>query len=115
MIRERVDPLGCVRAMEPVEEIEALRMPPQEIGLIKEVPIRRWLEGQEAWDKKYKHAAEAVIRKRKHYEAKAERLLNHARQQGLIHDELTPQRSRVSIGDGISSIGETQTQRRWGE
>ena len=81
MIRERVDVSGIVRAMEPAEEIEALRMPPQEIGLIKERPVRRWLEGQEAWDKKFKHTVEQVLRKRKHYEEKAERLLRHAREQ----------------------------------
>ena len=115
MIRERVDVSGIVRAMEPAEEIEALRMPPQEIGLIKERPVRRWLEGQEAWDKKFKHTAEQVLRKRKHYEEKAERLLRHAREQGLIHEGLAPQRSRISIGDGISSIGGTEPQRRWGK
>ena len=114
IIRERVNALGCVRGMEPVEEIAALRIPPQEIGLIKEKPVRRWLEGQEAWDKKYKHTAENVLRKRKHYREKAQRLLDHARQQGVIHEDLTPQRSRTSIGEGISSIGETQPERRWG-
>ena len=116
MIRERVDAHGNVRPMEPAEEIEALRVPPQQIGVIKEMPVRRWLEGQEKWDKKYKRAADHVIHKRKRYEAKAQRLLDHARQQGLIHDELTPQTSRVSIPDQASAMseGEIQPQRRWG-
>ncbi|RDX53666.1 alpha/beta-hydrolase [Lentinus brumalis] len=116
MIRERVDVMGNVRPMEPAEEIEALNIPPQQIGVIKELPVRRWLEGQEEWDRKYKRTAERVIRKRKHYEAKAQRLLDHARQQGWIHDELTPQTSRVSIPDGASrlSAGEIQPERRWG-
>ncbi len=116
MIRERVDVMGNVRPMEPAEEIEALNIPPQQIGVIKELPVRRWLEGQEEWDRKYKRTAERVIRKRKHYEAKAQRLLDHARQQGGIHNELTPQTSRVSIPDGASrlSAGEIQPERRWG-
>ena len=116
MIRERVDALGKVRPMEPVEEIEALRIPPQQIGVIKELPVRRWLEGQEKWDKKYKRTADHVIRKRKRYEQKAQRLLDHAREQGLVHDELTPQTSRVSIPDQASSLsaGEIQPERRWG-
>ena len=47
MIRERVDIHGVVRPMEPKEEIEALNIPPQEIGIIKEAPVMRWLAGQE--------------------------------------------------------------------
>ena len=73
-----MDPLGRVRPMEPAEEIEALRIKPQEIGVIKERPVKRWVDGQEAWDKKFKHTADHVLRKRKHYEAKAQRLLDHA-------------------------------------
>ncbi|KAI0637973.1 alpha/beta-hydrolase [Trametes polyzona] len=116
MIRERVDALGKVRPMEPPEEIEALRLKPHEIGLIKEAPVRRWLSGQEAWDKKYKHTAERVIRKRRRYEAKAARLLVHAKEQGLIHDELQPRQSRTSIAESISSrsVGEVEPDRRWG-
>ncbi|OSC99002.1 alpha/beta-hydrolase [Trametes coccinea BRFM310] len=115
-IRERVDVLGKVRPMEPPKEIEALRLKPQEIGVIKEAPVRRWLEGQEEWDRRYKRTAEHVIRKRRQYEAKATRLLEHAREQGLIHDELQPQQSRASVGGSISSgsVGEIDSNRRWG-
>ena len=101
--------------MEPPEEIEALRLKPQEIGVIKEQPVRRWLSGQEAWDKKYKRTAEHVIHKRKRYEAKAQRLLEHAREQGLIHDELQPRHSRLAIPDDTLSVGEMEPQRRWGK
>ncbi|PIL36933.1 hypothetical protein GSI_00623 [Ganoderma sinense ZZ0214-1] len=52
-IRERVNPLGKVRPMEPPDQLLALRIPPSEIGLIKEGPVRRWLAGQEAWDKRF--------------------------------------------------------------
>ena len=116
MIRERVDVMGNVRPMEPAEEIEALQLKPQEIGIIKEKPVRRWLAGQEEWDRKYKRAAENVIRKRKKYEAKAARLLEHAREQGLIHDEVVPQESRASPAASISSesVGEIEVERRWG-
>lgn len=115
MIRERVDVQGHVRPMEPAEEMDILRIKPQEIGVIKEGPVRRWLDGQEAWDKKYRRAAERVINKRKHFEAKAQRLLDHARQQGIIHDELQRQPSRASVvRDDLSSVGQIETQRRWG-
>ncbi|KAH9894438.1 alpha/beta-hydrolase [Cubamyces lactineus] len=116
MIRERVDVLGNVRPMEPAEEIAALRLKPQEIGIIKEKPVRRWLAGQEEWDRKYKRAAENVIRKRKQYEAKAARLLEHAREQGFIHEEIGPRESTVSSSASISSgsVGEIEVERRWG-
>ncbi|KAI0368056.1 alpha/beta-hydrolase [Pilatotrama ljubarskyi] len=114
MIRERVDVLGNVRPMEPAEEVEALRLQPWEIGVIKEAPVRRWLSGQEEWDRRYKRTAEHVIRQRRQYEAKAARLLEHAKQQGLIHDELQPQRSRVSVSGSVSSVGEVEAERRWG-
>ncbi|KAH9927178.1 alpha/beta-hydrolase [Epithele typhae] len=116
MIRERVDVSGSVRVMEPVEEIAALRIPPQEIGVIKEAPVKRWLAGQDAWDKKYRYTAETVLRQRKHYEEKARKLLEHAQQQGSIHEELALQRdgSRTSMRGEISSVGDVEPQRRWG-
>ncbi|KAI0824710.1 alpha/beta-hydrolase [Trametes gibbosa] len=116
MIRERVDVLGNVRPMEPPEEIEALRLKPYEIGLVKEAPVKRWLAGQEEWDKKYKRKAERAIRKRRRYEAKAIRLLEHAKEQGLVHDELRPHRSRTSSIGSVSSrsVGEVEPDRRWG-
>lgn len=117
MIRERVDVLGNVRPMEPPEEIPALNLKPNEIGLIKEAPVRRWLSGQEAWDKKYKRAAERAIHKRRRYETKAAKLLEHAKEQGLDHSELRPQPSRRSAAETASSasVGEVQSDRRWGE
>ncbi|CDO68138.1 hypothetical protein BN946_scf185003.g10 [Trametes cinnabarina] len=115
-IRERVDVFGKVRPMEPPKEIDALRLKPQEIGIIKEAPVRRWLEGQEEWDRRFKRTAEHVLRQRQQYEAKAARLLDHAREQGLMHDEIHPQQSRTSIGGSISSgsVGEIDADRRWG-
>ncbi|TBU23510.1 alpha/beta-hydrolase [Dichomitus squalens] len=109
-IRERVNPLGHVRPMEPAEEVPALRLKPSEIGIIKEKPVRMWLEGQDEWDRRYKSQAEAVIRKRKHYQAKWEKLLEHAKQEGLFgeKDSLRSTTSAVSTG------GTIETDRRWG-
>ncbi|KAH9942586.1 alpha/beta-hydrolase [Amylocystis lapponica] len=74
LIRERVDVFGHVRPMEPKEELEALCMPPGEIGIIKEAPVKRWLAGQEMWDKKFKYAAQDAMKRRRRYEEKAARL-----------------------------------------
>lgn len=73
MIRERVNIHGHVRVMEAVEKIEALNIPVCQIGIIKEAPLRRWLEGQEMWDTNYKRAAKRVIRSRRKVEVKAEK------------------------------------------
>lgn len=42
MIRERVDIYGVSKAMEPPEQIHALKLPPEQIGIIKEGPVLRW-------------------------------------------------------------------------
>lgn len=104
--------------MEPKEEIEALNMKPQEIGVIKEAPVKRWLRGQEIWDQKFKRTANEALKKRKHYEQKAERLLRNAREQGLmLEHELRPQTERLNTGRtslSSSSIGDIDPDRRWG-
>ncbi|KZT13024.1 alpha/beta-hydrolase [Laetiporus sulphureus 93-53] len=118
MIRERVGVSGKVRSMEPVEEIEVLRIPPELIGIIKEAPVKRWLTGQELWDKKYKHAAHKAIMRRRKYERKAERLLQHAREQGTLHRlESRPgplHRRRSHISACSAASGEIDPDRRWG-
>lgn len=118
MLRERVDVFGHIRPMEPKEDVEALNMKPQEIGIIKEAPVKRWLRGQEMWDQKYKRTAHGVLKKRRHYEEKAERLLRNARDQGLVLEhESRPQVGRLNTGRtslSANSIGGIDQDRRWG-
>ena len=70
--------------MEPAEEIPALCIPPSQIGLIKEPPVRRWLLGQGIWDKQFKRQSKKVSEKRKKFEERAERVIQHATRQGLV-------------------------------
>ncbi|KII94934.1 hypothetical protein PLICRDRAFT_33764 [Plicaturopsis crispa FD-325 SS-3] len=120
MIRERVDIHGHARAMEPKEEIAALQLRPAEIGIIKEGPCLRWAAGQEKWDKRYKHSAQRVIKKRKRNEAEAKRMLANARDQGLLlaHDPpSTPVRrpTTLTVASSSSSVpGAIQGDRRYG-
>lgn len=128
MLRERVDVHGVVRPMEPMEEIAALKVRPQEIGIIKEGPLNKWWSGQKEWDRKYRRSAERAIKKRKKMENEAKRVLDNARDQGLlmVHEELeaqaretlappTPARN-VSNMSTLSrkSVGRIQNDRRWG-
>ena len=84
MLRERVDVHGKIRPMELVEEMPVLRIPPDQIGLIKEAPVRRWLTGQGAWDERFKSRSKKVFKKRKEFERKAEEIIRHVTGQGLV-------------------------------
>ncbi|KAK7695761.1 hypothetical protein QCA50_000398 [Cerrena zonata] len=119
MIRERVDIFGQVRVMEDEDEIPCLRIPIGELGLIKEEPVRRWLGGQEEWDKIYHHSAVKAERKREHYKKKAENLIQKARKNGLTLDQEVDNNTgsgSVSISATLSrtSVGEVESERRWG-
>lgn len=125
-IRERVDILGKVRLMEPAEEIPSLHLKSSEIGIIKEAPVRRWLDGQAKWDKLYKHSAQRAASKREQIREQAEALLRDARQQGLtlvnehandgvdtISRRPNSSGRRASMAS-IRSHAEIQSDRRWG-
>lgn len=45
MVRERVAITGVVRPMEPVAEMSMLHLDPEDIGLVKESPVKRYLAG----------------------------------------------------------------------
>lgn len=66
MIRERVDFNGICRPLEPVSELGAFKMPAEEIGMIKEGPAMRYIEGQAIWDHKFRRTRRTIERHRKH-------------------------------------------------
>ncbi|PSS35406.1 hypothetical protein PHLCEN_2v1561 [Hermanssonia centrifuga] len=121
MLRERVDIFGHVRPMEPKEQIPALNIEPRRIGIIKEDPVRRWLTGQEIWDKRFKHAAIKVEHDRQQYENKFKTVIERAVAQGFERHDDPPQpsvsrRSSESVAStsSVMSIGEIMSERRWG-
>jgi len=118
MLRDRIDLHSKVRPMEPREEIPALNMKNSQIGIIKEAPTLRWNAGQEIWDKRYAKNTARVLKQKAKYEAKAEKILKAAFEQGFVHD----QNATTVAGDEPesmklkrrSSVGEIQADRRWG-
>ena len=70
--------------MEPIEETPALRIPPGQIGLIKEAPVRRWQRGQLMWDERFKRYSKKVLEGRKKLEEKAEQVVRRATELGLV-------------------------------
>jgi hypothetical protein len=53
MIRERVGIDGVVRPMEREEDLQACCLHPDDVGLIKEGAVKRYMQGKSQWDKKY--------------------------------------------------------------
>ena len=64
MIRQRVDRHGRISAMEPEAEIEACNLAPESIGVVKEGPVRKWLEIRREWDTRFGNASAKVHKKR---------------------------------------------------
>ena len=53
MIRERVSTRGVLRPLEPEADLKALHLPSDELGMIKELPAKRYLTGQGLWDDRF--------------------------------------------------------------
>ena len=53
MIRQRVDRHGNIYPLTPEGELQALRVPKDEVGVIKPGPVRKWMEAKQQWDGKY--------------------------------------------------------------
>jgi hypothetical protein len=74
MIRERVSTQGVLRPLEPAEELEAMKMPAEEIGMIKEGPAMRYVNGQALWNQRFSHTIKRIARHRlKHVKHARER------------------------------------------
>ena len=53
MIRQRVDRHGDIFPLEPASSMPALQMSPNEVGVIKPGPVRKWLAAKKEWDTKF--------------------------------------------------------------
>lgn len=93
MIRERVSVLGIPRPMEPASEMPSI--PTEQVGLIKEAPVRRWLNGLDEWDHKFSHTAKKVRKERERNEVEAR----------VILDSFVKEQEESGVGASI--IGET--------
>lgn len=64
MIRQRIDRHGRIFDLPPASDFLALNMKPEDIGVIKQEPVRRWMAAKEKWDTKFAAAKREVQRKR---------------------------------------------------
>ncbi|KAI8965176.1 alpha/beta-hydrolase [Daldinia sp. FL1419] len=64
MIRQRVNRHGAIRHLEPASELVGCTMERESIGVVKETPVRRWLETRAQWNKRYGSVREKIHKRR---------------------------------------------------
>lgn len=67
MIRERVALDGHIRPLEDEAELDILRISPNDLGVIKDGPLRRWAEGRKIWDHKFMGRYKKIQVQREHH------------------------------------------------
>ena len=64
MIRQQVSRHGTVTALPPPSELPSCNMPPEEIGVVKVGPVKKWLEARRQWDNRFGSTAAKVQKRR---------------------------------------------------
>jgi len=64
MVRERVSTQGVTRALESEHELAAFSVPPENIGKLSELAIRRYLDARAKFDKKFGSSMKAIDKHR---------------------------------------------------
>ncbi|KAI1387260.1 alpha/beta-hydrolase [Hypoxylon trugodes] len=64
MIRQRVGRHGSISSLAPATDLPGCTIDRNDIGVVKETPVRRWLEVRSQWDKRY-GSIRAKIHKRR--------------------------------------------------
>ncbi|KAB8294101.1 hypothetical protein EYC80_009553 [Monilinia laxa] len=64
MIRQRIDRHGRIFPLAPASELRACTMSPDEIGVIKPGPVKKWMATKKVWDTKYSSQKRKVQRQR---------------------------------------------------
>lgn len=64
MIRQRVDPHGNIFPLDSPHQLRACTILPSEIGVIKEGPVRKWMETKRKFDTKYASEKRRVQKQR---------------------------------------------------
>lgn len=92
MIRERVSTQGVIRPLEHESELDAFKVPEELIGTISELAIKRYLNGEAHFRKKFAHTYKEIEKARKKY------LEREAKQEGISSGGLWTSKSRGKGG-----------------
>lgn len=105
MIRQRVNRHGQIFPLDPPTSIPALKMPVNEVGVIKPGPVGKWLNAKKQWDQKYAGEKRKVQKQRAKEMAKGF--------QGFGNDEVPPP-SALAGRRGLSMPKEEKKKKSWG-
>ncbi|KAK5217867.1 hypothetical protein LTR47_011794 [Exophiala xenobiotica] len=64
MIRQRVDRTGKIYPLEEAHHLPGMQMHPDEVGVVKPGPVRKWLDARKVWDSKYASVSKKVQKER---------------------------------------------------
>jgi acetyl esterase/lipase len=64
MIRQRIDRHGHIYPLAEPHDLPALQLHPDDVGVVKPGPVRKWLEAKAFWDAKYAHTRRRVQKER---------------------------------------------------
>ncbi|CZT46138.1 related to acetyl-hydrolase [Rhynchosporium secalis] len=64
MIRQRVDRHGNIYNLEPASELAGCNLPPSEVGIIKEGPVKKWMAAKMEWDTKFASTKRRIQKQR---------------------------------------------------
>ncbi|EXJ53922.1 esterase/lipase [Cladophialophora yegresii CBS 114405] len=64
MIRQRIDRYGRIYPLAEPHDLPALQMQPDDVGVIKPGPVRKWLEAKASWDARYASTRKRVQKER---------------------------------------------------
>ena len=64
MIRERISTQGIIRALEVEHELAAFTVPPENIGKLSELTIRRYLDARAKFDRKFRNSMKSIHKHR---------------------------------------------------
>lgn len=100
--------------MEPMEDIPSLQIPSDQMGLLREAPARRWLSGQEAWDRRFKTVGKRVEVGRRKNVKKYDRILERAKELGFVHSPNARRPTHENLDEEAEKDDVIQRDRRWG-
>ncbi|KIW63012.1 hypothetical protein PV04_09894 [Phialophora macrospora] len=64
MIRQRIDRYGRIYPLAEPHDLPALQLHPDDVGVVKPGPVRKWLEAKALWDAKYASTRRRVQKER---------------------------------------------------
>jgi hypothetical protein len=64
MIRERISIYGIIRPLEPEDELSAFSLPPELIGVVSELAMRRYHDAKARFDKKFASTIKTIEKHR---------------------------------------------------